>query len=212
MSLQSVIRWFLPREDHFYDYLERQAKIAHLGAVALSQLVDGAAGDEVAAAVQAHEHDGDKVVHEMEDALAKTFVTPIDREDLQRLSQELDDIVDMMNLSVRYFVIYQVASITEPMKHLIGTLVEATQRIDDAMPKLRKHEYPALMELSRNLRALEKEGDATFREGLRQLFDDPDIDAKALLKQKEILEDLENAVDRCERVANTLANLSVKHG
>lgn len=212
MSFQQVIRWLLPREDHFFDFLERQAKTARLGAMALAKLNEGASGQEVAEAVQVHEHDGDKLVHEMEDALAKTFVTPIDREDLARLSQELDDILDMMNLSARYFVIYQVTSITEPMRMLIELLVEATAKIDDAMPKLRKHDYPALMELSRTLRILEKEGDTAFREAVRELFEDPAIDAKALLKQKEILEDLEHAIDKCERVANTLATLSVKHG
>lgn len=212
MSFQQVIRWLLPREDHFFDFLERQAKTARLGALALAKLNEGASGQEVAEAVQVHEHAGDKLVHEMEDALAKTFVTPIDREDLARLSQELDDILDMMNLSARYFVIYQVTGITEPMRVLINLLVEATAKVDDAMPKLRKHDYPALMELSRNLRILEKEGDTAFREAVRELFEDPTIDAKALLKQKEILEDLEHAIDKCERVANTLATLSVKHG
>jgi uncharacterized protein Yka (UPF0111/DUF47 family) len=98
------------------------------------------------------------------------------------------------------------------MRMLIELLVEATAKIDDAMPKLRKHDYPALMELSRTLRILEKEGDTAFREAVRELFEDPAIDAKALLKEKEILEDLEHAIDKCERVANTLATLSVKHG
>jgi uncharacterized protein Yka (UPF0111/DUF47 family) len=212
VSIQQVIRWLLPREDHFFDFLERQAKTARLGAIALAKLNEGASGQEVAEAVQVHEHDGDKLVHEMEDALAKTFVTPIDREDLARLSQELDDILDMMNLSARYFVIYRVTGITAPMRALIDLLVDATAKIDDAMPRLRKHDYPALMELSRTLRVLEKEGDTAFRDAVRELFEDPDIDAKALLKQKEILEDLEHAIDKCERVANTLATLSVKHG
>jgi uncharacterized protein Yka (UPF0111/DUF47 family) len=148
----------------------------------------------------------------MEEALAKTFVTPIDREDLQRLGQELDDIIDSTNLAARYFHVYGMAGPTPPMKELITLLVEATRQLRDALPNLRKADWAALMPVSRSVRALEKEGDAIFRGGVRMLFDDPAVEPKDLMRRKEILVDLENALDRCERVAHTLANFSVKHG
>src|SRR5258708_32218166 len=82
MSVQGVIRWFLPREDQFYDFLERQAAVAHEGVKAFARLKEpGASSKDVREAVQALEHEGDKIVHEFEEALARTFVTPIDRED-----------------------------------------------------------------------------------------------------------------------------------
>src|SRR5580698_1852843 len=84
MGIQSVIRFLLPREDHFYDFLERQAVVAHKGAHALRSFKDGDVA-RVPDAVQLLEHEGDKIVHETEEALAKSFVTPIDREDLQKL-------------------------------------------------------------------------------------------------------------------------------
>src|SRR5579862_4355770 len=99
--LQSVVRWLLPKEDHFYGYLERQGDVAHEGAKALRAFKEGKALSEVRVQVEDLEHDGDKFFHELLDALAKTFVTPIDREDLQRLSAELDDILDRMNSAVR---------------------------------------------------------------------------------------------------------------
>src|SRR5882757_2112420 len=102
MSLQSVVRWLLPREDHFYDYLEREAAVAYEAAVALAELRNPnvtVAG--VRTKVQTLEHTGDKCVHEMEEALAKTFVTPIDREDLQRLSSQIDTIIDLANAAAR---------------------------------------------------------------------------------------------------------------
>jgi predicted phosphate transport protein (TIGR00153 family) len=210
--MQGVIRWLLPKEDHFYDFLERQAVIAHEAAVALSALAKGGAPEEVTKEVSAIERRGDAVVREMEEALGKTFVTPIDREDLQRVCQELDDIVDSINLSARYYHVYRVPTLTDPMRGLLEITVEGTAQLKDVLPRLRKADWPALMETSRSLRALEKKGDEIFRQALTALFDDAAIDARDLLRQKELLEDFENAVDHCMKVGNTLANLSVKHG
>jgi predicted phosphate transport protein (TIGR00153 family) len=210
--MQSLIRWLLPKEDHFFGYLEKQAVIAHEAAVALAELSNGSTPSEVADKVAEIERRGDAVVREMEEALAKTFVTPIDREDLQRICQELDDVADVINLAARYFHVYGAPCVTEPMHALMAMIVDATRQLQEALPKLRKHDWPTLMEVSRSLRALEKKGDDVFREGVSALFHDDAIQARDLMRQKEILEDLENAIDRCERVANTLANFSVKHG
>lgn len=213
MGLQDIIRFLLPREDHFYDYLERQADAAHEGALALAKLRDPAVTlVSVREAVQKHEHEGDKVVHEMEDALAKTFVTPIDREDLQRLSAQLDDVLDLANGTARACVLYGVERPTEPMLKLMELLARATEVLKTAMPKLRRHEYAALMEASRSIRQYEKDADGVFREAISALFHDGTADARRMLREKEVLEDLENAVDQCESVAETLANLAVKHG
>lgn len=213
MGLQDLVRWFLPKEEHFYDFLERQATAAHEGARALAAFDDaGTTAEAVAKSVQDIEHRGDAIVHELEEALAKTFVTPIDREDLQKLSSQLDDILDLTNSAARSSVLFGVKRPTAPMSTLIGKLVACTKTLDDTLPNLRKHAYPALIEASRTLRALEKEADITYREAVRVLFTDDAIDAKVLLREKQVLEDLERAIDRCEYVADTLANLAVKHG
>ncbi len=210
--MKSLIRWLVPREDHFFTFLEREAVIAHEATVALRSLAEGSSPEEVSRAVSEIERRGDAIVREMEEALAKTFVTPIDREDLLRLSQEIDDVTDAVNLAARYFHIYRVPEVTQPMRELIAILVESAALMKDALPSLRKGDWPTLMETARSLRALEKVGDEHFREGVRALFDAEGLTARDLLRQKEILDDLENAVDRIERVGNTLANLSVKHG
>ena len=72
--------------------------------------------------------------------------------------------------------------------------------------------YADLLDDGRKLRSLEKEADGVFRAAVSQLFKDPAVDAKVLLREKEVLEDLENAVDHCDNVADTLANIAVKHG
>jgi uncharacterized protein Yka (UPF0111/DUF47 family) len=161
MGLQSVIRFLIPREDHFYDFLEQQAIVAHKGALALASFKDGDVA-RVRDAVQQLEHDGDKIVHAMEEALAKTFVTPIDREDLQKLSSELDDVLDLMNGTIRAAALYGVVRPTEPMLKLIDVLIRCTELLEITIPNLRKHRYKALVESARAIRKLEKEGDAIW--------------------------------------------------
>src|SRR5215510_8113602 len=149
MGFQDVIRFLLPREDHFYDFLEQQAKAAHDGAKALAKFAEETTTPEEArAAVQGYEHEGDKIVREMEEALAKTFVTPIDREDLQKLSSELDTVLDLTNGAIRACDMLGVDKPTEPMRELIRIIVRCTAKIDEAIPKLRKHEYQDIVNIA----------------------------------------------------------------
>lgn len=209
--LQGVIRFLLPRDDHWFDMLEELARLSHEGAKALLEF-GARSADEVRSTVQNIEHQADDVVRRMEEALARTFVTPIDREDLHRLTSELDDIIDMMNLSARCFTLYHVKTPTQPMTSLAQRLEAATATIAEAIPKLRKHDYRGLIEDNRKIRAIEKEADTVYRTSISELFAKDSIDARELLKQKEALTDLENAVDICDQVADLLANLAVKHG
>jgi uncharacterized protein Yka (UPF0111/DUF47 family) len=222
MGLQDVIRLLLPKEEHFYDFLEKQAHAAHSGAKAIAKFSEnGATAEEARDAVQKCEHEGDKIVHDMEEALAKTFVTPIDREDLQKLSSELDTVLDLTNGAIRACVMLGVNKPTEPMKRLIGLIVNCTEKIDVAIPKLRKHEYGAIVEVARELRKIEKEADTVYREAISELFRDGSggapfregaMDARVLIREKTVLEDLENAIDSCDKIADTLTNLAIKHG
>ena len=211
MALQSIVRWLLPREDRFFDFLEKQAVVAHQAALVLAGSKDEDP-KTVRTRVQQLEHDGDKIVHEVEEELAKTFVTPIDREDLQRLSSELDTVLDLTNGAARACDLFGVERPTEPMLQLMNVLVECTAVLKNALPMLRRHEYDKLIEEARVLKKLEKDGDAIYREAVSKLFHDPAVDAKVLLREKAVLEDLENAVDHCDQVAETLTQLAVKHG
>ena len=213
MALQDLVRWILPKEDHFYTYLENLSDAAHEASIALARWKDPATpAQEVCDAVQAIEHKADKIQKELEDALALTFVTPLDREDLHRLGAELDDVVDLTNLAARAIVLYGVDRPTEPMIKLMDVLVACTGVLKEAVPKLRKHRYADLVAAARTLRTHEKEGDKTYRDAISRLFHDDAIDAKTALKQREVLEDVEHAIDHCDHVATTLSNLAVKHG
>jgi uncharacterized protein Yka (UPF0111/DUF47 family) len=157
----------------------------------------------------------------MEEALAKTFVTPIDREDLHKLSSELDTVLDLTNGAIRACVMLGVDEPTEAMRKLIDIIVRCTKTIDEAVPKLRKHAYTEIVTTARELRQIEKEADAVYRQAVSELFRSESqggafragaSDARVLIREKTVLEDLENAIDQCDSIADTLANLAVKHG
>jgi uncharacterized protein Yka (UPF0111/DUF47 family) len=212
MALQGLVRWLLPREEHFFDYIEAQGALCLEAAQALRGFKEGQKADAVRDAVQKIEHMADDYVRKMEDALARTFVTPLDREDLHRLSGELDDVVDLTNLAARACAVYGVSSVTPAMAQLMDLLVDCTSAIKDSVPRLRRHEYDALIEGGRKLRQLEKDADTVYRAEVSKLFVSNHIDAKELLRQKEVLDDIERAVDYCDNVADLLSNLAVKHG
>ena len=213
MGLQDVIRWLLPKEDHFFDYLERQAAVAYEGALALSRFRDDSVNAaDVAKSLSELEHRGDQVVGEVEEALARTFVTPIDREDIHRLSNDLDNVIDMTNLAARSCNLLGVDRPTKSMVALMDTLVESTRLLSTAVGHLRKRAYGHMSDVTRTIRRLEKEGDTVFRAALTVLFHDDAIDAKQLLREKEVLEEIEQAIDHCDHVAETLGNLAIKHG
>jgi len=168
--------------------------------------------EQIREQVQDIEHQADAIVYEIEEQFARVFVTPIDREDLQLLAASLDDVVDLINLTARTFVLFGVPEPTPPMTELMLILVKMGEVFRAELPALRKHDYGRLIAAGRVIKEHEKEADRVFRNALGQLFHDPNIDAKVLLRDKEVLEDLERAIDKCETVAERLKNLAVKHG
>jgi uncharacterized protein len=212
MNLQGVVRWLLPREDVFYGLIEQQGALLAEAARALAGLAAGATPEQVHAAVRQIEHRADAIVDEVEDRLAAVFVTPIDREDIQGLVSAIDDIIDDIDLAARTLALYQLPQPTRPMLEMIEVLTKITELLHRELPALRHHDYARLLAAARAIKQREKEGDRVFRAALGRLFHDPTIDAKALLREKEVLEDLELAIDKCETVAERLKHLAVKHG
>lgn len=212
MGLQDMIRWLLPREDVFYTLIEKLTELLEGTAHALERICEGDPAQQVYEAVREIEHEADKLVYESEEQFAKVFVTPIDREDIQTLIVAIDDIVDLMYLTSRNFVLYRMEAPSAPMAAQIKLLVELATYLRAEIPALRRHDYERLIAAGRVIREHEKTGDKIFREAVAELFHNPDISAKILVRDKELLEDLENAIDKFEFVAERLKNLAVKHG
>jgi uncharacterized protein Yka (UPF0111/DUF47 family) len=221
MALQDIVRVLVPRDDRFYDYLEQQAELAHEGATELARL-RAEPPKKVQEVVHAVEKRGDKAAHEIEDALARTFVTPLDREDIHNLSARLDDVLDRAYAAASAFVMFGIQKPSEPAAELLDCLVRATLELKNVLPALRKHDFEAIRMAGRAVKAIEKEGDQIYRTAMTSLFasnaEDQgpyrslEIDARAIIREKEVLEILEEAVDNCEDVAEFLTNLAVKHG
>ena len=212
MGLQDMVRWLLPREDVFYSLIERQGELLDETARALARFTEGAPAEQVHETVRELEHKADAIVYEIEERFASVFVTPIDREDIQQLAGSLDDIIDLINLTARTFVLFAVPRPSKPMSEMIELIVKMAAVLKDELPSLRKHEYQKLIAAGRVIKQHEKEGDRIFRNAIGELFHDDKIDAKVLLRDKEVLEDLESAIDRFETVAEVLKHLAVKHG
>src|SRR5512145_43244 len=212
MSLQSLINVLLPREDHFYDFLEKQAVVAQSAIPVLGRFAEeGADYEAIRAEVTRIEKEGDKIVDEVLMALSNTFVTPIDREDLQRLSKKLDDVLDYTNLTARSLVIFALDRPSPPMVSLLDTLKEGCDILVEIMPCLRRKKYDKLIQGCQRIHKLEKAADQVFRDELSRLFHDKTVEAKEILRAREILDHLETAVDSCDAVAETLTYVAVKH-
>lgn len=209
--LQTVIRAVVPKDDRFYDLLEEQARIGHLAAKKLAELSTGDL-ETVVAAVQELEHQGDATKERLELALASTFVTPIDREDIQMLSSELDDVLDYANTAARSCLIREVGKPTEPMIKLIALLGTTSEVVHQAVSKLRTHDFDEVTVLASKIRELESGGDRIYRDAIHALYRNPAVDAKRLRREEATLGDLEKALDHAEDLADTLINLAVKHG
>lgn len=207
-----MVRWLLPREDVFYSLIERLTVLVEDTAKALVQFAEGKPPAEVFEAVRALENEADKVVYESEEQFARVFVTPIDREDIQALIVSIDDIIDLMYLASRTFVLYGFDKPTPAMAEQMKLLVVLGGVLRVEIAALRRHEYDKLIAAGRVIREHEKTGDKIFREAVAELFHNPAIDAKILVRDKELLEDLEHAIDKFEFVAERLKNLAVKNG
>jgi uncharacterized protein len=210
MGLQSVIKWFLPKEDKFYAILEKQGKLTHETAIALAEFGNHD-NVTVSEGVQDLEHEGDALVILLEEELAKTFVTPIDREDIHNLSIEIDDVIDFCNQAARSAVLFQVSRPTQAMVKLANILVKCTLQLSEVMPSLRKADFAEFHKFKISVKELEKEADKVYRAEISALVTD-DSNFKSFFSQKEVLDKLENAVDRCEDISQLLVNLAVKHG
>ena len=212
MALQDIVRWLLPREDVFYTLIEQLAELLEGTADALATFTQGVPADQVFEAVRKLENQADKVVYEAEEQFAKVFVTPIDREDIQTLIRR-DRRHHRSHVPHLAYV--------RALRHRQAERGDG--RADEAARGARSLSTSrAPGAAAPRVRALDRRGpsDPRAREDRRQdlsrgrrgSVSHPEISAKILLRDKEVLEELEKAVNKFEYVAERLKNLAVKHG
>jgi len=156
------------------------------------------------------EQEGDILTHEIMKKLNKTFITPIDREDLYALASRLDDVLDLIWGAVDRLVVFKVTETTPEAISMSKDLLTTTEVMHKAIHKLKEKNYSHVQEYCIEINRLENRVDRDFRDALGKLFDEIK-DPILIIKWKEIYEHLENASDRCEDVANVLEAIVLKY-
>jgi uncharacterized protein Yka (UPF0111/DUF47 family) len=158
------------------------------------------------------EHKGDSLRHGMTEALAKSFVTPIDREDIYALANGLDDGVDYLEGTLQCIVMYKAGKARGGAVALTKLIIEATQEIIRALELLKdiRKNQEAILTHTSHLCKLESEGDRVFRHEVAFLFE-KETDPVEIIKWKDILENLENTLDHCEKLADMLRGVVMKY-
>ena len=157
------------------------------------------------------EQEGDILTHDIIRKLNQTFITPIDREDIQALACNIDDIVDLIWGGVDKMVVFQIEDPTRDAVQLAQDLNLTAEAIVKAIKDLRAKDYERVKEHCIEINRLENMIDRGFRNALGELFDDFKDDPLMVIKWKEIYEHLENSADKCEDVANILEGIVLKH-
>ena len=200
----------IPREESFFDLFEEMARKVQEGGDALLDLLTNYTDlERKAGRIMDIEHEGDELTHEVMRRLNTTFVTPFDREDIYSLASSLDDILDHIEAAADLLQLHKIAEPLPQMVRLADTLAQAARKTASAMPRLRdmKHMEEYWVEINR----LENEGDRSYRRTIAELFSG-DFKAMDVLKWKDIIEEIEGAIDRLEDVANTVESIVLKQG
>ena len=208
----------LPREGNFFALFDQHAEHIVEGARAFMTLIerygDAAERDRLAAAVISAEHKGDKVTAEVNRLLHKTFITPLDREQIHGLINAMDDVLDLLQDTTETMSLYDVKHITEDILRLADVSArccERVQRVVSLLPKLSESSaVEAALKTCEEIDHLESDADRIMRSAMSQLFrNEPDV--RELIKLKAIYEMLESITDRCEDVANQIEGIVLEN-
>ena len=199
----------VPRDESFFELFVRQASNIEEAAEALYDLVS--AFHEVerkANRLRDLEHEGDEITHQIMRRLNTVFVTPLDHEDIHRLATTLDDVLDHMEAAADLFILYNIEAPLPGMKAQADVLVRASRTIREALETFPKYKLltPYAIEVNR----LENEGDRVYRQAIADLFGG-DHRAMDVLKWRDIIDEMEAAIDRLEDVSDVLEGISLKH-
>jgi predicted phosphate transport protein (TIGR00153 family) len=201
----------LPRQEEFFDLFIEVAKRNTEAAHVLRALF-AAPPDRRAVHVQAIkqlEHEADQATHEVVNRLDRTFITPLDREDIHELASNLDDVIDAMDGIARRAQIFHLGVTPPGVMRLIEVIERMVAVLGEAVSKLKKGDD--VLRHCIEAKKLEEEGDTIYHEVLGDLFA-KETNALEVIKWKEIYDHLERTLDQAEDVANVLESITIKHG
>lgn len=197
------------RDTRYFELFEASAENGVRGAELLQRyLLEFPDAPGLAQEIRDLESETDGITHEIVQRLNQTFVTPIEREDILQLASTLDDIVDHVDEVADLIQLYRIEAPMEQSHTLCEILVDATKALAAAMPNLR--DFGDVSRHTVEVNRLENDGDRVSRSAIADLFDGG-IDPMVVIRWKDIYEGLEEAIDACERVANTLEGVVIKN-
>jgi len=208
-SWESDVRLRLtPREDSFFQLFAEAANNLTIAARLMVDLIsDTSDREQIAEKMRACEHLGDDKTHAIMRRLNESFITPFDREDIYRLASNLDDVMDFMEAAADLVVLYQIERLPKEVIRQVEVLERAAELTAEAMPNLKS--LRNLSEYWIEINRLENQADQVYRRLVAKLFSG-DYDALTVLKLKEVVDQLENAADAFEHVANTIEAIAIK--
>lgn len=215
MWIDRLLRYLLPRPDQFFKLLEELAAMIETASRVFDELRSAsnrAEIESVAARLKPIETEADSICQNLYHEIDRTFVTPIDREDLAHLAKALDNVVDSMEHTAAFASLYRFDKLTEPMRDLVRITVAAAREIALAAHQLRKFADPESVKgPTVAVHTLENEADSVYRKATAELFSDG-MAAIELVRQKDMLFSLEEGVDQCEDAMDVIRSVMVKNG
>ncbi len=211
----SLLSRFTPKEPKFFDFLKKVSVLSVEAATLLGEALKTNTIEErqdYFHRIKEKEHDADVVAHEIFEALESSFIMPFDREDIQELSNRMDDVIDLINGVSKRMAIYNPNTI-HPSLHDLGRIIcEGTKLIDEAMdllPALRKNKNN-LKNIIEKLHRFENEADDVYEKAVTAVFAN-ETNAIELIKTKGLLAELEGTTDAAEHVGKILGTIIVKY-
>ena len=204
---------FMPRENRFFFLLHQSTQNLQKAARSLADLMHNYEDvPEKVQEIKELEDFGDRIIHDIAHSLHRTFVTPIDREDILALAERLDDVIDAMDEAAQYTLEYRIKEPTEYARHLCTILVGCTDQLEKAVGLLstRGAKLSEILPITEEINRLEHEADRVASRAIGELFSHGSavID---ILKWRDIYHDLEQATDRAEDAADVLEGIVLKH-
>ena len=199
----------LPRDEQFFELFDQLA--THLAGAA--KLLDTLFGDsghvlDHVKAIKDIEHKADLLTVTVNQRIDKSFITPLDREDIHRLASRLDDVIDLLDGTARRFEMLHITEVLPPAKQLTNVLCRAANEIQVAVVEMRRP--PAVNQHVALIKHLEEEGDAIYHEAVGALFAGSP-NPLDVIRWKEMYDTLERAIDSCMGVAQVLQSISLKN-
>lgn len=202
--------WLIPREKEFFVLLANESHTVLEAARTLQELIEDFPNREVKLRrVRELEHEGDTIVHSIFERLDKTFITPIDHEDLGRLASNYDEVIDAIYAVAKRIVLYEISSPTPEMKEFTKMVVQCVAEIDAAFNVIQKMDGSEVDQRCIEVDRLENLADDVLNRAVADLF--KTNDPIQIMKLKEIYEWYEATTDRCENVTDVIRDVVLKN-